>query len=33
MLLGRFAGECPRICVGMTELEGHAHYEGHAGQD
>ena len=25
--------ECPRICVGMTELEGHAHYEGDAEQD
>jgi hypothetical protein len=30
---GRLAGECPRICVGMTELEGHAHHEGDADQD
>jgi hypothetical protein len=29
---GRPPRECPRICVGMTELEGHAHYEGVAEQ-
>ena len=26
-------GECPRICVGMSEQERHAHEEQHAEQD